>query len=113
MAVLTISVWALFFTVFFLNDEPVYPVASSPQTVSALKTEASATLKRFEAVEKVSEEQENQYAVVEEKPQAVQQPEAETLEERASSPYNDILYDFERDDPISIDELLFNLGIND
>lgn len=115
IAFLTLSVWSLFFAVSHLKSEnqPKLEVVSEVideidqedlevEKIDADILEDSVELDEQEAVDVVVAEETTEATesptVIEEKPT--------TLISRASSRYNDILYDYERDHPISVDDLL-------
>lgn len=121
IAFLTLSVWSLFFAVSHLKSENQLEVEVvseviedidqedlEDEEVSADKLEDLAELDEQEAIEIVVAEESTQVTesptVIEEKPT--------TLIGLASSRYNDILYDFEKDHPISVDDLLQALMLN-
>lgn len=115
LAFLTLSVWSLFFAVSHLKSENQLEVEVVSEVIEDIdqedledkkistdKLEDLTDLDEQETVEIVTAEEPTQITesptVIEEKPT--------TLISRASSRYNDILYDFERDHPISVDDLL-------
>ena len=121
IAFLTLSVWSLFFAVSHLKSENQLEVevvseviedidqeASGNVKISTDKPEDSAELDEQEAVEIAVAIETTQptelTAIIEEKPTS--------LISQASSRYNDILYDFEKDHPISVDDLLEVLILN-
>ncbi|SDB94288.1 hypothetical protein SAMN05421734_10349 [Pelagirhabdus alkalitolerans] len=120
MVALTLSVWGLFFAITIVDQSPSeYEVnagldedrmaererdANDYQPV-VLDEENSDDNDVSEAVSENSDEE------IEEDEPVVDEEVSLSVEERASSPYNDILYDFERSNPVSIDELLSALDI--
>ena len=115
IAFLTLSVWSLFFAVSHLKSENQLEVEVVSEVIEEIdqedledkkistdKLEDLTDLDEQETVEIVTAEEPTQITesptVIEEKPT--------TLISRASSRYNDILYDYERDHPISVDDLL-------
>lgn len=121
IAFLTLSVWSLFFAVSHIKSEnhielemasevieEIDQEASGNAKISTDKPEDSAELDEQEAVEIAVAIETTQAtestAIIEEKPTS--------LISQASSRYNDILYDFEKDHPISVDDLLEVLILN-
>ena len=117
------SVWGLFLIVFNYNQEPEFEVESAlteelPENEEEKQDEVASDI--VEEVEPNEVEEDDQLIIesdqLEETTEIVQLIEEEnrpeTLTEMASSPYNDILYDYEKDYPISVDDLLEVLTLN-
>lgn len=117
MSILTLSIWGLFFTLFFVDLDPVYQVQPNVDEQRKLGAEVSGELSRFEQVEQdeassLEAEQDEAEQLETVSNIATEEEPPSSLVERASSPYNDILYEFEKDSPVSVDELLGALDLN-
>lgn len=102
---ITISVWASFFV---LIQEPTPTFESNDlQGVSRLGFELHSSLHRLEQAST------EQTEVPEDSPTTISNDDDKpSLEEMASSNQNqEILYEFERSNPVSVDDLLAALGI--
>jgi|GEM_PF-5427064 len=111
IGIFSLSIWTLFFAIFNQSNEPEFQVETSA-------VEEMDTSNEEAEEKKVEDEQENvDSGPLEEESEITQVVEVEeipeSLEARASSRYNDILYDFEKDNPISVDDLLQVLALNE
>ncbi|WP_440896111.1 hypothetical protein ACS127_16505 [Amphibacillus sp. Q70] len=113
IGLLSLSVWGLFFAVFLLDDEPnteaeLYveePIEEEQEEDNLVATsETQFDEENIENNEIVEEVEELAEIIEQEDTEPERVP--ETLEEKASSRFNDILYDFEKDHPVSVDDLL-------
>ena|SRR5690625_1202332 len=122
IGIFSLSIWTLFFAIFNHNSEPEFQVETS--VVEEMDTSnEEADIEDDELIEddeeeEIEDEQENvDSEPLEEESEITQVVEVEeipeSLEARASSRYNDILYDFEKDNPISVDDLLQVLALNE
>lgn len=129
IGLLSLSVWGLFFAVFLLDDEPnveteLY-VEEEQIEEEQIEEEQEQTSKVAMGETQFDEEdsENSEVAVeVEEVTEIIEREDSEstpstemipeTLEERASSRFNDILYDFEKDHPVSVDDLLYLVNLN-
>ncbi|WP_017473412.1 hypothetical protein [Amphibacillus jilinensis] len=118
MSILTLSIWGLFFTLFFVELDPIYQAQPNVDEQRELGAEVSGKLSRFEQVEQdeeasrlEAEQDETEQLETVSNTNTEEEPPS-SLVERASSPYNDILYEFEKDSPVSVDALLGALDLN-
>lgn len=122
IAILAVSIWSLFFTIFHLNNENQQDTIATEEI-----TEEIQELNEEEALDEREKIEQEVKSKVEELVQTNDQAKKsvdkvthstqttenkpEDLVARASSPYNDILYDFEKDNPVSVDDLLDLLSL--
>ena len=100
MVVFTLTIWGAFGAIYVIQQTPTYSFREVEALSVPAYTEYVASIKRFEIVEQpVTDEPTNETP--------------DNIYEQASSPTNDILYSFEKDQPVSVEQLLIALGINE
>lgn len=125
ISILSLSIWGLFFTIFLLSDNSVHETeidAKDIQIENKQIEDSKLIVKHSQAEEKARnyetsvKDEATSEVEIQETSESESVPATETvpktLEERASSHYNDILYDFEKEHPISIDDLLDLVSLN-
>ncbi|GAA4072812.1 hypothetical protein [Amphibacillus indicireducens] len=122
IAFLTLSIWSLFFAVSHLKSESQVELEITQEVDEDTKESEQEELEQHDA-EKVEDEDDHdlvESSEVETAEQSTEKVESSRVEEKpttliaqASSRYNDILYDFEKDHPISVDDLLQALALNE
>lgn len=122
ISLLSLSVWGLFLTLYNTGQPDVQvgldpiedqyeitqeeQVEEPPQTSDTTELDQDQDLGETESEPEQAEDESVVTQVIEDEEIPM------TLEARASSRYNDILYDYEKDHPISVDDLLYLLNVN-
>ncbi len=105
MVIFTLTIWGAFGAIYVMQQTPTVSFREVEALVVPEYTEYVASIKRFEIIEQpVMDDSTN-----EETPNEI----PDSIYEQASSPTNDILYSFEKDQPVSVDQLLIALGISE
>lgn len=108
MIVLTLTIWGAFGVIYTMQRMPIYTFDEVQAWSLIERQKEESVMRRFDVTQSVSEDtfNDNDEAIIE-------QNETENDYGKASGPSNDILYSFERDQPVSIDQLLVALGISE
>lgn len=122
VAFLTLSIWSLFFAVSHLKSESQVELEVAEEMDEETEESEQQDLE-LHVAEKVEDEdhhdqiESSEVEVAEQSTEKVESLRVEekptTLVAQASSRYNDILYDFEKDHPISVDDLLQALALKE
>lgn len=109
MVIFTLTIWGAFGAIYVTQQTPTFSFREVEALSVPTYTEYIASIKRFEIVEQ---------PVIDEPTNDVTNEETtnetpDNIYEQASSPTNDILYSFEKDQPVSVDQLLIALGISE
>lgn len=99
MVVFTLTIWGAFGVIYAVEHTPSLTVSEVGASNMTDSPKYTATIKLFDVAKDVSTEEKTT-------------PAYDNVYEQASSSANDILYSFERDQPVSVDQLLVALGIN-
>ncbi|MGM0523714.1 MAG: hypothetical protein ACQER2_06705 [Bacillota bacterium] len=109
MVIFTLTIWGAFGAIYVMQQTPTYNFRDVEALVVPEYTEYVASIKRFEMIEQPVTDEPTNDATNEETTNET----PDNIYEQASSPTNDILYSFEKDQPVSVDQLLIALGINE
>ena len=105
MVVFALTIWCAFGAIYVIQQTPTYSFREVEALSVPAYTEYVASIKRFEIVEQPVTDEPTNETPTNETP--------DNIYEQASSPTNDILYSFEKDQPVSVEQLLIALGINE
>jgi hypothetical protein len=109
MVIFTLTIWGAFGVIYMVQQTPTFTYSDVGTSDVPEYTEYVASMKRFEVIkEHITDEPIND--VTNEK---TTNERPDNIYEQASSPTNDILYSFEKDQPVSVDQLLIALGISE
>lgn len=114
---LTLSIWSLFFAVSHLKSESQVEIEITQENDEDTIESEQEDAEKAKEEERLDLEDSNKTEIAEQSTEKVASPRVEekptTLVAQASSRYNDILYDYEKDHPISVDDLLQVLALNE
>ncbi|GEM05051.1 hypothetical protein HMI01_20390 [Halolactibacillus miurensis] len=109
MVIFTLTIWGAFGVIYVTQQTPTYNFREVEALVVPEYTEYAASMKRFEMIEQAVTDESTNDVTNEETTNET----ADNIYQQASSPTNDILYSFEKDQPVSVDQLLIALGISE
>jgi len=117
IAFLTLSIWSLFFAVSHLKSESQVEIGITQEIEEDIKENEQQDAEKVKEEDRLDLADSNKAEIAEQSTEKVESSRVEekptTLVAQASSRYNDILYDFEKDHPISVDDLLQVLALNE
>lgn len=118
IAFLSLSIWSLFFAVSHLKSENQLEAEVTSEVIQDINQEdleeEKISIDKSEDSAEQDEQESDETVIVKQTPENIELPvfteedeeKPTTIVALASSRYNDILYDFEKDNPISVDDLL-------
>ncbi|GEM00678.1 hypothetical protein SAMN05421839_101224 [Halolactibacillus halophilus] len=105
MVIFNLTIWGAFGAIYVVQQTPTFSFREVEAPSVPVHTEYIASIKRFELIEQPATNKLTNDESTNERP--------DNIYEQASSPTNDILYSFEKDQPVSVDQLLTALGISE
>lgn len=105
MVIFTLTIWGAFGVIYVIQQTPTLSYSELKTLDTPEYYEYAAEIKRFDIIEQTETNGSSDEETINET--------SDNVYQQASSSANDILYSFEKDQPVSVDQLLIALGISE